>query len=87
MAMEIIVPDDVLGDVIGDLNSRRGRITGVTPRVNNQTILAETPMAELLDYGNVINAITSGRGLYTMRVTGYQEVPSHIARVVLGKKA
>lgn len=87
MSMEIIVPDDVLGDVIGDLNSRRGRIMGVTPRVNNQTILAETPMAELLDYGNVINAITSGRGLYTMRVTSYQEVPSHIARVVLGKKS
>ncbi|MEO5349804.1 MAG: elongation factor G [Magnetococcus sp. YQC-3] len=86
MAMEITVPDDVLGDVIGDLNSRRGRITGVTPRVNNQIILAETPMAEVLDYGNVLNAITSGRGLYTMRVASYQEVPSHIARVVLSKK-
>ncbi|MEO5363835.1 MAG: elongation factor G [Magnetococcus sp. DMHC-8] len=86
MAMEITVPDDVLGDVIGDLNSRRGRITGVTPRVNNQIVLAETPMAEVLDYGNVLNAITSGRGLYTMRVITYQEVPSHIARVVLNKK-
>ncbi|MBF0585027.1 MAG: elongation factor G [Magnetococcales bacterium] len=86
MTMEITVPDDVLGDVIGDLNSRRGRITGVTPRVNNQSILAETPMAEVLDYGNVLNAITSGRGLYTMRVTGYQEVPSHISRQVLVKK-
>ncbi len=86
MAMEITVPDDVLGDVIGDLNSRRGRITGVTPKVNNQIVLAETPMAEVLDYGNVLNAITSGRGLYTMRVIGYQEVPSHIARVVLNKK-
>ncbi|MBF0185509.1 MAG: elongation factor G [Magnetococcales bacterium] len=86
MSMEITVPDDVLGDVIGDLNSRRGRITGVTPRVNNQIVLAETPMAEVLDYGNVLNAITSGRGLYTMRVTGYMEVPSHIARLVLPKK-
>jgi elongation factor G len=87
MSMEITVPDDVLGDVIGDVNSRRGRITGVTPRANNQIILAETPMAEVLDYGNILNAITSGRGLYTMRVKGYQEVPSHIARLVLNKKS
>ena len=86
MSMEITVPDDVLGDVIGDVNSRRGRITGVTPRANNQIVLAETPMAEVLDYGNILNAITSGRGLYTMRVKGYQEVPSHIARLVLNKK-
>ena len=85
MAMEITVPDDVLGDVIGDLNSRRGRITGVTPKVNNQIILADTPMAEVLDYGNILNALTSGRGLYTMRVSNYQEVPSHIARLVLAK--
>ncbi len=87
MAMEITVPDDVLGDVIGDLNSRRGRITGVTPRVHSQSVVAETPMADVLDYGNVLNAITSGRGLYTMRVMGYQEVPSHSARVVLGKRS
>ena len=86
MAMEIIVPDDVLGDVIGDLNSRRGRITGVIPKVGNQIIQAETPMAEVLDYGNIINALTSGRGLYTMRVSTYQTVPSHIARLVLDKK-
>ena len=83
MAMEITVPDDVLGDVIGDLNSRRGRVTGVTPKVGNQIIMADTPMAELLDYGNIINALTSGRGLYTMRVATYQEVPSHITRIVL----
>ena len=86
MAMEITVPDDVLGDVIGDLNSRRGRITGVIPKVGNQIIRAETPMAETLDYGNILNALTSGRGLYTMKVTTYQEVPSHIARLVIEKK-
>ena len=86
MAMEITVPDDIIGDVIGDLNSRRGRITGVVPKVGNQIINAETPMAEVLDYGNVLNGLTSGRGLYTMRVVSYQEVPSHIARVVLEEK-
>ena len=87
MAMEITVPDDVLGDVIGDINSRRGRITGVTPKAGYQNVLTETPMAELLDYGNILNALTSGRGLYTMRLATYQEVPSHIARLILQKKS
>ena len=85
MGMEIMVPDDVVGDVIGDINSRRGRVAGVTPREGNQIILAETPMAEVLDYGNILNALTSGRGLYTMKVILYQEVPSHIARQVLAQ--
>ncbi|MBF0125623.1 MAG: elongation factor G [Magnetococcales bacterium] len=84
MAMELAVPDDVLGDVIGDLNSRRGRVLGVTPKGGGgQIILAEVPMAEVLDYGNVLNGLTSGRGLYTMRVSAYHVMPSHIARVIL----
>ncbi|MBF0175507.1 MAG: elongation factor G [Magnetococcales bacterium] len=88
MKMDVTVPDEVVGDVIGDLNSRRGRITGVVSRSGAQVIHADVPMAEVLDYGNVLNAITSGRGLYTMRIGTYQEVPSHIARKVLeGKKA
>ncbi|MBF0428049.1 MAG: elongation factor G [Magnetococcales bacterium] len=87
MAMEVTVPDDVLGDVIGDINSRRGRVLGVTPKgAGGQIILAEVPMAEVLDYGNVLNGITSGRGLYTMRVSAYHITPSHIARVLLEQK-
>ncbi|MBF0623761.1 MAG: elongation factor G [Magnetococcales bacterium] len=86
MMMEITVPEDVVGDVIGDLNSRRGRITGVDAKMGNQLVKADVPMAEVLDYGNVLNALTSGRGLYTMRVGTYQEVPSHIARKVLGEQ-
>ncbi|MBF0182251.1 MAG: elongation factor G [Magnetococcales bacterium] len=84
MAMELTVPDDVLGDVIGDLNSRRGRVLGVTPKGGGgQIVLAEVPMVEVLDYGNVLNGLTSGRGLYTMRVAAYHIAPSHIARVIL----
>ncbi|MBF0137795.1 MAG: elongation factor G [Magnetococcus sp. DMHC-1] len=86
MQMDVTVPDEVVGDVIGDLNSRRGRITGVVSRAGVQVVHAEAPMAEVLDYGNVLNAITSGRGLYTMRIGTYQEVPSHIARKVLEAK-
>ncbi|MEO5376605.1 MAG: elongation factor G [Magnetococcus sp. DMHC-6] len=86
MAIEVSTPDDVLGDVIGDLNSRRGKITGMIPKPSGQTVTAEVPMAEVLDYGNVLNGLTSGRGLYTMRVLTYQEVPSHISRLVLDKR-
>lgn len=87
MAMEIAVPESTMGDVIGDLNSRRGKITGVIPKAGSQTIQAEAPMAELLDYGSILNAITSGRGLYTMSIAYYQDVPSHIARRVLEGRA
>ncbi|OSM01382.1 elongation factor G [Magnetofaba australis] len=86
MAMEVVSPDESMGDVIGDLNSRRGKITGVNPRGGAQVILAEVPMAEVLDYGNTLNALTSGRGLYTMQTGYYQEVPSHIARKALEDK-
>ena len=83
MALEATVPNDVVGDVIGDLNSRRGRITGAVAKVGNQIVSAEVPMAEVLDYGNILSALTSGRGLYTMRINTYQVVPSHIARLLL----
>lgn len=84
MAMEITVPEDVLGNVIGDINSRRGRVLGVTPKGDGgQIIQAEVPMAEVLDYGNVLNGLTSGRGLYTMQVAAYHITPSHIARIIL----
>ena len=73
----------VVGDVIGDLNSRRGRITGAVPKVESQIVGAEVPMAEVLDYGNVLGALTSGRGLYTMQIKTYQPVPTHIARIVV----
>lgn len=86
MRLEILTPEESMGDVIGDLNSRRGKITGVEPKAGAQRILAEAPMAEVLDYGNMLNALTSGRGLYTMNVITYQEVPSHIARKVLEAK-
>ncbi|MBF0123900.1 MAG: elongation factor G [Magnetococcales bacterium] len=84
MRLEVIVLDDRLGDIISDLNSRRGRIVGVIPRSGGQqSVQAEVPMAELLDYGQVLNGITSGRGLYTMRLETHQIVPSHTARKVL----
>ncbi|MBF0381131.1 MAG: elongation factor G [Magnetococcales bacterium] len=86
MSLEATVPNDVVGDVIGDLNARRGHITGATPKVGSQIVKAEVPMAEVLDYGNTISTLTSGRGLYTMQISTYQIVPSHIVRILLEKK-
>jgi len=85
--MEIITPDDFLGAVIGDLNSKRGKVQGVEPQAGgNQKILALVPMAEILTYANQLNSLTSGRGIYTMEASHYEEVPSHIAQKIIAQK-
>lgn len=83
MAVEVVAPDDVLGAVIGDLNARRGKVQGVTPQANGQTIKALVPMAEMLSYAPALNSITSGRGMYTMEFYGYEDVPSHLAQKII----
>ncbi len=77
MNMEITVPDDCMGDVIGDLNSRRGKVNGVEPQANAQTIRAEVPMAEVLRYAPELRSMTSDRGMFSMEFEKYEEVPSH----------
>ncbi|PLX97103.1 MAG: elongation factor G [Desulfuromonas sp.] len=77
MAMEITVPDDCMGDVIGDLNSRRGKVVGVEPQANSQVIRAEVPMAEVLRYAPELRSMTSDRGMFTMEFSRYEEVPTH----------
>ena len=79
MQMTISVPEDAVGDVIGDLNSRRGRPLGMEPKGTATEIKAEVPMAEVLDYAPDLRAITGGRGDYTMEFLRYEEVPGHIA--------
>jgi elongation factor G len=82
MNVEVVAPDDVLGAVIGDLNSRRGKVQGVVPQANGQTIKAHVPMAEMLTYAPTLNSLTSGRGMYTMEFSGYEDVPSHLAQKI-----
>ncbi len=77
MTMEITVPDDCMGDVIGDLNSRRGKVVGVEPQANSQVIRAEVPMAEVLRYAPELRSMTSDRGMFTMEFSKYEEVPTH----------
>ncbi|MBF0319809.1 MAG: elongation factor G [Nitrospirae bacterium] len=89
MKMEVIVPDDNLGAVIGDLNSRRGKVQGVESQAGgSQKIAATVPMSEILTYANQLHSITSGRGLYSMEFSNYEDVPHQIAQkiIALAKK-
>jgi len=83
--MTIAVPEENVGDVVGDLNSRRGRPLGVEPKGTMTEVKAEVPMAEVLDYATELRAMTGGRGDYTMEFERYEEVPGHIAQKVVAK--
>lgn len=87
MSVEVFSPDETLGAVIGDLNSRRGKVQGVVPQANGQTIKALVPMSEMLSYAPSLNSITSGRGMYTMEFSGYEDVPSHLAQKIIQERA
>ncbi len=82
MSMEVVVPDECMGDIIGDLNSRRGKVLGVDPKAGSQVIRAHVPMAEVLRYSPDLRSITSGRGSFTMELSGYEEVPPHLAEKI-----
>ncbi len=83
MRMEIFTPEDSLGDVIGDVNARRGKVLGVDPQVSGHLIKALLPMAEVLSYAPELRSITSGRGSFTQEFDHYDEVPSHIANKII----
>jgi elongation factor G len=87
MNVEVVAPDDTLGAVIGDLNSRRGKVQGVVPQANGQAIKALVPMSEMLSYAPTLNSLTSGRGMYTMEFSGYEDVPSHLAQKITQERA
>jgi elongation factor G len=83
MTVRVLVPEDVVGDVIGDLNSRRGRPLGMEPKGALTEVQAEVPMAEMLSYAPDLRAITGGRGEYSMDLARYEEVPAHLAQQVV----
>ena len=83
MELEVSVPDDVVGAVNGDLNSRRGRLQGMEPLGGMTSIKAEVPMAELLTYSQSLTSMTGGRGDYSMHFLRYEEVPTHVAQKVI----
>lgn len=85
MEMEIKVPEDVMGDVMGDLNSRRGRVLGVDSEGKYQIIKARAPMAEVLQYALDLNALTGGRGTFKMQMADYEELPAQLTEKVIAE--
>ncbi len=83
MRMEVVVPEDYVGDVMGDLNSRRGRVAGIDVKDGIQMIKALVPMAEVLTYAPDLRSITSGRGTFTMEIDHYEEVPALFAEKII----
>src|SRR5919198_815968 len=83
MELEVTVPDEAVGAVNGDLNSRRGRLQGMEPQGGMTTIKAEVPMADILTYSQSLTSLTGGRGDYHMHFLRYEEVPPHVAQKVI----
>jgi elongation factor G len=87
MKVEVVTPEDYLGDVIGDMNSRRGQIQGTDTRGNAQTVEAMVPLANMFGYVNQLRSFTQGRAQYSMEFSHYEEVPANVAEEVKAKLA
>ena len=85
MKVEVVVPEDYMGDVIGDINSRRGRIEGMEARANAQSIRAFVPLAEMFGYATDLRSKTQGRGNYSMEFDHYEDVPRSISEAIMSK--
>jgi elongation factor G len=83
MKISITAPDEYMGDIMGDLNSRRGRVLGMDSKGKNQVIKANVPMVEFLTYAPELRSITGGRGIFTMEFSHYDEVPAQISQKLL----
>ena len=82
MALEVVTPEDFLGDVIGDINSRRGKIEGIEPRGNTQIVKGHVPLAEMFGYATVLRSLTQGRAQHTMSFAYYEQVPQNLAEEI-----
>lgn len=85
MSVEVVLPDEYVGDVIGDLNSRRGEILGMEPRAGSQVITAKVPLAEMFGYATGLRSRTQGRATYSMQFSFYREVPQNISESLISK--
>jgi elongation factor G len=85
MAVEVVTPDDYMGDVIGDINSRRGQMEGMESRGNAQVVKAKVPLSNMFGYINDLRSRTSGRASYTMQFSAYQEVPENVSKEIIAR--
>jgi len=85
MDIEIVLPQEYMGDVMADLNSRRGRIGGMFQRADAQVIAARVPLSEMFGYATTLRSLTQGRAIYTMQFSRYEELPEDIAQEFIGR--
>jgi elongation factor G len=85
MAVEVVTPEEYLGDVMGDLNARRGKIEGMTPRKDAQVVKAMVPLSEMFGYATALRSMTQGRALYTMQFSHYEQTPRSISDQIIEK--
>jgi elongation factor G len=85
MAVEVVTPEEYLGDVMGDLNARRGKIEGLNPRKDAQVLRAMVPLSEMFGYATAVRSMTQGRALYTMQFSHYEQVPKSISDQIIEK--
>ncbi len=85
MAVEVVTPEDYLGDVIGDLSSRRGRVEGMEQRGSSQVVRAQVPLSDMFGYATDLRSRTQGRATYTMQFDSYQEVPESVSREIIAR--
>ena len=83
MAVEVVTPEDYMGDVMGDLSSRRGQVGGMEQRGNSQVIRAQVPLSEMFGYATDLRSRTQGRATYTMQFDSYQQMPASIQEEIV----
>ena len=86
MAVEVEMPEEKMGDVMGDLSSRRGTIQGMDDLAGGKVIRAEVPLAEMFGYSTTVRSLTQGRATYTMEFKHYAEAPKQVAEAIINKK-
>jgi elongation factor G len=87
MAVEVETPEDFMGNVMGDLSSRRGMVQGMEDLPTGKAIKAEVPLAEMFGYSTTLRSLSQGRATYTMEFKHYAEAPKSVAEAVINKKA
>ena len=85
MKVEVVTPEDYYGDIVGDLNRRRGQIVGMEDSVSGKVVTAEVPLAEMFQYSTSMRSMSQGRATYTMEFSKYMEVPSNVAQAITKK--
>jgi elongation factor G len=85
MSVEVVTPEEYLGDIIGNLNSRRGKISGIIPRKDAQVVTGLVPLAEMFGYATQLRSISQGRAIYTMQFSHYEALPELLVSEVIEK--